>query len=239
MMLDPMYAAAAASCTGEYAWILPFLAYRFHQSHPQNDLLAATQKLVEMTEGKNAFLISECFHALPVSCGFKENKTVFPCGNSLYLQPEQDAQTPPIPLQDCEAFLELMRQLTDLLNAQISVADVKRPMAGDQPLVFNRMIRRQQGLRYNESVYLPQWQFYQKWLEGTLNRSLLMLELGVGVEFPTVIRFPFEKVTLINQKARLVRVHEQLYQLTEDVSKICGDRAVSVPQNSVSWVLNA
>ena len=61
------------------------------------------------------------------------------------------------------------------------------------------------------------WQIYNKWLQGTINKKLCILELGVGMRFPTVIRWPFEKVTYFNQKATLFRVHSKLYQITEEI----------------------
>ncbi|MDO4292560.1 MAG: hypothetical protein Q4C65_04920 [Eubacteriales bacterium] len=61
------------------------------------------------------------------------------------------------------------------------------------------------------------WQRYTGWLQHTLNRKLLVLELGAGMEAPEVIRFAFEKVVYFNQKAYLYRVHSRLYQLTEEL----------------------
>lgn len=82
---------------------------------------------------------------------------------------------------------------------------------------------------YDESLYLPDWQRYTKWLQGTLNRRLLILELGVGLTYPSVIRFPFEKTAYFNQKSRLYRIHESLYQLTPEIA----ERAVSIPENAI------
>ena len=44
------------------------------------------------------------------------------------------------------------------------------------------------------------------------------MELGVGMEYPTVIRFPFEKIVYYNQKSFLYRVHSKLYQIGEEIS---------------------
>lgn len=70
---------------------------------------------------------------------------------------------------------------------------------------------------YDESGYLPQWEVYTRWLQGTLNQKICILELGVGFQFPSVIRFPFEKVAYFNQKAFLVRIHPKLAQLTQEI----------------------
>lgn len=70
---------------------------------------------------------------------------------------------------------------------------------------------------YVEAGYLPQWNRYMKWLPGTLNKQLCVLELGVLMDFPTIIRFPFEKTTFINEKAFLIRINERLPQLSAEL----------------------
>ena len=85
---------------------------------------------------------------------------------------------------------------------------------------------------YDESWYLPQWQKYRMWLQGTVNRRLCILELGVGMEYPTVIRFAFEKVAYLNQKGVMYRVHEKLAFLTPEMK----DRGIPVSENAVSFV---
>ena len=77
------------------------------------------------------------------------------------------------------------------------------------------------------------WETYTKWLQGTLNRNLVILELGVGMELPQLIRFPFEKVAYFNQKSCLYRVHSHLYQMTEEIK----ERGYSVPVHPVTLLL--
>ena len=80
---------------------------------------------------------------------------------------------------------------------------------------------------------MPRWADYMAWQTRTLNRNLLMLELGVGFDSPTVIRWPFEKIVYVNQKSYLLRVHETLSQLPGEI----GERAGRVSENSVDWIL--
>ena len=54
------------------------------------------------------------------------------------------------------------------------------------------------------------------------------------MKYPSVIRFPFEKVTFINNKAKFVRVHEFLYQLTEDIK----EKGTSIETNPVELLRN-
>lgn len=70
---------------------------------------------------------------------------------------------------------------------------------------------------YDESIYLPQWEVYTTWLQRTLNKKLCVLELGAGFQFPSVIRFSFEKVAYFNKKASFIRVHPKLAQLTPEI----------------------
>ena len=87
--------------------------------------------------------------------------------------------------------------------------------------------------KYDENGYLQDWGVYTKWLQGTLFRKICILELGVGMQCPSVIRFPFEKVGYFNQKADFVRVNEHLYQMTSEL----GERGISVAMNAIDWLL--
>lgn len=84
---------------------------------------------------------------------------------------------------------------------------------------------------YIEEGYLPQWNRYTRWLTGTLNRKLVILELGVGFANPGVIRFPFEKTAFFNQKSFMYRVNGKFPQITSDLK----GRSESVAGNSVAW----
>lgn len=47
------------------------------------------------------------------------------------------------------------------------------------------------------------WTEYQNWLQNTLNHKMVLLEIGEGNRFPTIIRSPFERIALFQQKADL------------------------------------
>lgn len=48
---------------------------------------------------------------------------------------------------------------------------------------------------------------YERFLDTYGNRNLLMLELGVGFNTPTIIRYPFEAMAKLNHRAFLCRVN--------------------------------
>ncbi len=62
------------------------------------------------------------------------------------------------------------------------------------------------------------WDKYLKWLQDTINKSLLILELGVSFINPEVIRFPFEKTCMYNNKSFMIRVNSVFYQIPEEIS---------------------
>lgn len=65
------------------------------------------------------------------------------------------------------------------------------------------------------------WDAYNAWITRTLNKELRIIELNVGLKYPNVIRWPFEKITFVNNKAKLIRVHKSLYQGTEEIKGKC------------------
>ena len=85
---------------------------------------------------------------------------------------------------------------------------------------------------YDEKGYLDKWTRYTKWLQGTVNRKLCILELGVGLNYPTVIRWPNEKIVTYNNKSFMFRIHDKWYQLSEGI----GERAKSVAENPMNII---
>ena len=85
---------------------------------------------------------------------------------------------------------------------------------------------------YIEEGYLPRWEAYKKWQTGTLNRRLVILELGEGFKTPTVMRGPFEKIGFFNQKSVFYRIHETFFQIPKET----GERAVGIRADSVAFI---
>lgn len=77
------------------------------------------------------------------------------------------------------------------------------------------------------------WNAYNEWLGRTLNKNICILELGVGLKYPTVVRWPFEKIAFFNKKAIMYRVHKSLYQSTEEL----GDKCIGIKANPLEFVL--
>lgn len=77
------------------------------------------------------------------------------------------------------------------------------------------------------------WNNYLLWLSCTLNKKLLILELGVLLGAPQVIRWPFEKTTMLNNKAYMIRVNESLPNITPDIA----GKAQSIAMNAFDFMM--
>ena len=108
-----------------------------------------------------------------------------------------------------------------------------KPFFNGKFLYLNQKRQEYSKIKYNERAYLHNWDKYQNYLSNTLGKKLLILELGVSLDYPTLIRWPFEKVTFINNKAHIIRVHEKLYHHTPEIQ----EKTDSVQMNSVNYIL--
>ncbi len=77
-----------------------------------------------------------------------------------------------------------------------------------------------------------QWDLYNKWLSATLNKRLLIIELGEDFNQPNVFRWPFERIVAINQKSFMYRVNSTFYQLPAEL----GDRAKSIKCDAAEFI---
>ena len=72
-----------------------------------------------------------------------------------------------------------------------------------------------------------QWDFYNKWLSSSLAKKLVIVELGEDFSNPNV-----ERIVMINQKAKMYRVHSTFYQIPKEI----GDRACAFEMNGAQFI---
>ena len=196
----------------EYIWVIPFLQKMVLNQNEDERLKDAYLTLKELIDGKNYFIVSLCMDDYIYRYGFQENRVVTPCGGFRKMQCDVN----------CDGSLwdvpvEIYHKVEQYYKKEITLDMLQEPICEKcgQKLRFNQL-----GVtKYAEQGYLDIWAEYTKWLQGTVNRKLCVLELGVGLEYPSVIRFPFEKIVFYNQKAFLYRVHPFLYQLGEEIAE--------------------
>ena len=180
-----------------------------HLTDPsQADLEAAYEALYDLIKEKDYYIVTTLTDGAVYEMPFDKNRIVAPCGNIHWRQ--------------CS------KACTKDIWEESEVPDDVCPHC-KAPLTGNTI----KAETYIEEGYLPRWKDYMKWQTGTINRSLVILELGEGFSTPTVMRWPFEKIIYFNQKSKLYRINENFYQLPKEAEK----RGVSVHENSVRWML--
>lgn len=166
--------------------------------------VSAYNKLADKLFEKNYFIVSLCMDDQIYKSNLKADRIVSPLGGY------RNKQCP----DACTNTLYLPEE---------NIC----PKCG-KVLVYNNILCE----NYVEEGYLPMWDKHKKWLVGTLNKSILVLELGVSMKFPQIIRWPFERIALLNNKSHFVRVNEKLPQLNAELK----DKGENCASNAVEWL---
>jgi len=221
--------------------LVDFYQWFFYKNDCPKNLECAYQKLYELVKEKDYFILSLSTDSYLEKFGFDSDKFVNPCGTMKLMQCNQscdeDLYLSDVLLQKAEMILidavdkndqcsqdeviAINQSLIELLSC------IKCQKCADS-IVFNTL----DAVKYNENGYLNQWQRYMQWLQKTINKDLCILEAGVGMEFPSVVRWPFEKTAFYNQKALYYRINEKFYQTNEEISK----RSLGIEANSLKYL---
>lgn len=192
----------------KYEWVTSYLIHDYLRTTSFPKWQEAYQKLAEILQDKDYFVVSTCTDDLIYEAPFAENRIVTPCGTFYKMQCEDC----------CGAMVEYGEQVAkmvtkDLLQCQGNFESVERPRCEkcNAPFVFNTVFEP----KYDETGYQSDWNRYSQWLQKTVNRKLVILELGVGLVYPSVIRLPFEKTSYFNKKSHFYRINHGIYQLSE------------------------
>lgn len=225
---DDRYREIEAEIGGneEKIWIIPFLQKMVLQQFRDDKWKRAYKNLENLLTDKNYFIISLCMDDYIYETGLDKDRMVAPCGGFRKMQCDNNCShiLSDIPQESYEAVLRYYRK-------ELPIDALREPTCSrcGSKLRFNQI-----GVtQYAEEGYLEQWNEYTKWLQGTVNKRLCVLELGVGMEYPTVIRFPFEKIVYYNQKAFLYRIHPMLYHIGEEI----GDKGCALKGNPLDFLL--
>lgn len=221
----------------ELSSLIPVWQRMFREAVPEETekIKTGLLKLVSCIAEKDYFVVSTSTNGELAQIPWKEGRLVMPCGSDLRCQcssvcgkhlrllQNEEREHMKVRLQRWkeESFQDRAAVVEDVLG--------KCPICGGR-LELNNIFND----NYDENGYLDDWQNYTKWLQRTLNKKIVVLELGVGMNFPSVIRFPFEKIAYFNQKAKFYRIHESLYQLTEELA----EKGFGIAKNAIDWLQN-
>lgn len=211
-------------------WLLP--AWKEYCSAKMEDIISPVlAKLSHILEDKDYFVVATATDSRIAAIPWRKDRLVMPCGT---MAKKQCTGGCGCPLEDVsgEDRARLLACFDKLYGGCLpigkSVELARCPKCG-AAMALNNIF----ADNYDEQGYKERWHLYTRWLQGTLNRRLVALELGVGMQFPSVIRWPFEKTVYFNRKAVLIRVHEKLYQMTEELS----GKGWGISQNAIAWLV--
>lgn len=216
-------AAKAEPVEGD-AELIPFFQSRYFSEIPQeNALLQGYDTLRKLAGAKPYFVVTLNTDDLIWRSKLEDDLIVAPCGSMGKLQCREH-------IIDAAEIRERVLEDTRLEGGTLTGGHIERAVCPEcgQPLQFHTIER--EG--YLEEGYLPQWNRYTKWLSCTLNRKLVILELGADFSFPQVIRWPFEKAAMYNQKAVLIRVGNNFPQIPQELA----ERGISIAQEPLAFL---
>lgn len=204
-------------------WMMPYVNDFFLQGNAK--VRKALQNVKALLEGKNFFVISVLMDGLLLQTDIWKDRVVEPCGGFTRMQCSEG----------CHGVMQasdkkLLAEIELVCKGEKEPADVAAVYMKEcgHKAEFNSLYAE----HYREEGYQEQWNLYTKWLQGTLNRKLCILELGSGMMFASILRFRFEKIAGLNQKVKLVRVHHNLYQLPEEIA----ERSIGISENAVDFM---
>lgn len=205
--------------------MIPYLRAEYSRTESAEvEYQEALHKLAALLEGKNYFVVTLTPDDRIYNTKMNPERIVAPCGTYRYQQCSDNCENSNL-FQVQESFSDRIRQAESLLDIQKSFCK-----HCNKELVYNLYTEQ----HYDESGYLEQWNAYQKWIGESLNKKICVLELGVGFGLPSIIRWPFEKITYFNQKAKLIRVHDKFWQLPKEIM----ERSVSYSKKPVDLFAN-
>lgn len=212
-----------------YPWLIPALNTCEIDS---SSLVSALNTFAEKISKKNYFVVSTSTNPAIRSVNWKEHRLVMPCGDCSSTQCGNNCSDELWSVSDAQ-IKSIIRAAADAPVLDAGFEKSIELILGNCPhCKTTKVLNNVYANPYNENGYSKQWELYTKWLTGSMNKSLLILELGVGMNYPTVIRYPFERVAYINQKARYFRVNERLSMLSEELA----EKGVSIAENAIDWI---
>lgn len=209
---------------GAGEWILPFLVSAYCEQwkdERKDKLLDCYKQLHKIIGNRPHFVLTLNTDDLIYQSKIDPLNIVAPCGSLSRLQTKDEVW---------DGREERERIITQLMQESIALSQIPTPRSNTGEEAVHNVVSNKP---YNEAGYREQWEAYQRWLTCTLNKNLCLLELGVGFQYPTVIRLPFEKIAFFNLKSSFIRVNSSVPQLSQGLQ----ERGISLQESPVDFLL--
>lgn len=202
---------------------------KYYDTKVRDDIVDLYNNLYELIKDKNYFIITSNYDAMIYKSRLNADRIVAPCGNQFDFQCDCGNENNNI-IKGTDIYEKCIHTIENG-NQSISIEQITPICKHCNKKMYPNTYKYE---NYDESGYSKQWQSYNLWLQGTLNKEIVLLELGEGFQIPNVIRWPFEKIAFLNNKAKLYRINDTFPQL----DKSLGDKGISVQMSAKQLLKN-
>lgn len=213
----------------EVEWLIEYIRNYYINNEvdlEQLNIFQAYKELFRMVKDKDYYIISLNTDGLLEKVGFSSDRIVHPCGFRNNFQCANNCSNEVWQNVDIENNI-----IQKILDKNIKLSQIKTPICEKcGELAQYNVIEKS---NYSENGYLDKWSNYLEWTALTLNKKICVLELGVSFKYPSVIRWPFEKISFFNNKAQFIRVNEKFEQVSEELA----NKAITIKVNSIDFLL--
>lgn len=178
------------------------------------------QNLFNLVKDKNYFVITTNTDGQFINNGFDRDKVFevqgsyakrqcsIPCHNKLY---------------DNEV---LVKEMLDNIDDDLKIPSKLVPKCPVCGLSMNVNLRCDDTFVEDDNWFILQNK-YDDFIKNNSDKSVLLLEFGVGFNTPGIIRFPFEQMTFIHDNFKLIRFNDKYSMIPNEIK----NRAISVKDN--------
>ena len=187
-------------------WLLPYVEEQFriqYLNKMEEEIRQGLNNLASVLEKKSYFVVSSSTSPIPTQIPWKKmllkkERYVSPCGDF------RKKQCPDGCEEEITEVTEADRENLQHCYEELRAGKFLSPNLGKCPKCGKNMILNNvYAAKYDERGYLENWTTYQTWLQNTLNHKMVLLEIGEGNRFPSIIKNPFQRIALFQQKAGL------------------------------------
>lgn len=194
--------------TQEERWA--FWARAIHINRFNKTPLKLYQDILELVKEKEYFVITTNVDAQFEKAGFNQENIFATQGDYAYLQCENA----------CHNKLYYNEDIINEMLAKTSDCKIPSNLIPKCPVCGKNLDvnLRKDNLFVEDENWHKQANKYNMFIKNIQNKKVLFLEIGVGFNTPSIIRFPFENMVYQNKNATLVRINKDYPFAGEEIS---------------------
>ncbi len=182
------------------------------------------QKLYHLVKDKNYFVITTNVDGQFLKAGFDPHKVFEVQGSLAKIQCAVACH------QKCYDDLPLVKEMLQKdKNCQIPTSLVPKCPRCQENMEVNL---RKDAYFVEDDHWHELNQSYERFLNDNKEKNLLLIELGVGFNTPSIIRFPFEKMASAWEKTHLIRINEKNIDPVLEIT----EKSLLIKEDCHQWI---